>query len=151
MKQINGDLLEIKEGVILHQVNTKAVTGGLAGALRRQWPQAFQPYLQACQMHNDPRGVITVAGACILGSQVDDGKRIVIAHIFGQISPGPNTDMKLVDAALAEFAKKYGTNGNDRPVYAPFQMGCGLGGGNWDDYKEALFKHIPNIIIVRKY
>jgi len=29
-------------------------------------------------------------------------------------------------------------------------MGCGLGGGNWDEYRAVIEKHFPNAIIVRK-
>jgi hypothetical protein len=135
MKTIKGDLLAITEGVILHQVNCLGVTGGLAGALRRKYPAAFDGYLDACKQLVQPPFLLTVATP-----------KLLIGHVFGQPTPGPNTDLEMVECALtaargelAEFV----------PLYAPYLMGCGLGGGDWPQYSALLEKHFPHIVIVR--
>lgn len=92
-KSTVGDLLTITTGIILHQVNCRGVTGGLAGALRRQWPGQFEIYVKECE-----RMGARMAGTTIIG---EAPCQPFIAHVFGQVCPGSNTDVKLVDAALA--------------------------------------------------
>lgn len=78
--------------------------------------------------------------------------KLLIGHIFGQVSPGPHTNMMAVDLALNDlkFEMRKGWAAGVR-VYAPHLMGCGLGGGNWDEYSRLLEKHFPDITIVKKY
>lgn len=138
MKTVVGDLLALKEGVILHQVNCLGVVGGLAGALHRKWPIAFADYLVIC----DTTAARNL-GTYLLG-QVNS--RLWICHVFGQVNLGANTNLEAVDAALKCLAA------TKRPVevYAPFKMGCGLGGGDWSQYLPILTRHFPDIIIVKR-
>lgn len=142
MTIIDGDLLKIESGIILHQVNCMGVTGGLAGALSKKWPDAFVIYHAICESKTKFR----LAGECVVGTNVEGPS---IAHIFGQINPGPNTELEFVDAALFQFQSWH--KKPDTEIYAPYMMGCGLGGGDWAEYKKLLQKHIPDITIVRKY
>lgn len=135
MKQIVGNLLDIESGTILHQVNCMSDCGGLAGALRRKHPGAFAAYFTACTNGG-------VLGRFVPGVA---SPSLYIGHVFGQLHPGPNTDMKAVHEALKEAAEFI-----TGKVYAPFKMGCGLGGGNWDDYLRALTQYFPNITIVKR-
>lgn len=137
MKTITGDLLAITSGTVLHQVNCFGATGGLAGALRRKWPVAFDDYLAYCD--NEGRDML---GRFVLG---DAAHSLSIGHVFGQMYPGPNTDMAAVRRSLAE-ARDCVTS----QVYAPYKMGCSLGGGNWPEYLEALVEVFPEIIIVQR-
>jgi hypothetical protein len=36
------------------------------------------------------------------------------------------------------------------PLYAPFRMGCGLGGGDWLEYEAILERNLPDLIIVQR-
>ena len=135
MTTLPGSLLSLTSGTILHQVNACAATGGLAGALRRKWPQAFVPYFEACAKGG-------CQGLFVPGRATGS---LWIGHVFGQLNPGPNTDMRWVREALQEAAG-FVTG----EVYAPYKMGCGLGGGHWPDYLAALVKAFPNIVIVRR-
>lgn len=144
MTEIQGDLLEIKKGIIFHQVNISGVTGGLAGALRRKWPGAFNTYIKACEL----------PWAAILGTacpgRADNG--LWLMHVFGQDDPGPNTDMEAVRDGLEDAARRTSRSLSfvGQPTYFPYKMGCGLGGGNWDEYRSVIEKHFPDAIIVRK-
>lgn len=140
--EIKGDLLKITEGVIFHQVNCMGVTGGLAGALRRTFPDAFDAYL------------VSVKSFSCLGTAVF-GKHngIMLCHIFGQDKPGPNTDIASVRSALSMARSRL--SGSEKwknsATYFPCMMGCGLGGGNWDEYRKLIEEFFPQGIIVRKY
>lgn len=146
MKIITGSLLDIREGVVLHQVNCIGATGGLAGALRRKWPNAFDGYLRVCGLH---RACDLYALGCFaLG---DSGTGVRIGHVFGQHTPGPHTEMMAVRMSLATAAIcLHEWQPHETPIYAPYHMGCGLGGGNWDEYLPALVEAFPDIIIVRR-
>ena len=147
LKIIEGDILEIKEGIIMHQVNTRGVTGGLAGALRRKYPEAFDHYDRACRIRKRD-----ALGHCCLEVAAIGDPPLIIAHIFGQPQPGPNTDYAAVDTALGKLAYYLeGDSGKDTQIFAPYKIGCGLGGGDWVQYSAIIEKHLPQTIIVRKY
>ncbi len=143
MKTLTGDLLAIRHGIVLHQVNTMGATGDLAGALRRKYPDAFKPYHERC------RSMGTNALGTALIARKSDGP--CIAHVFGQMRPGPNTDLAAVNFALTDLAAQIADDPHytELPVFAPYLMGCGLGGGRWEEYAPLLEKHFPSITIVQ--
>jgi O-acetyl-ADP-ribose deacetylase (regulator of RNase III) len=154
MQIINGDLLAIQSGILLHQVNCIGATGGLAGALHRKFPYAFPKYFDECALaKNQGRSRGLLGTFIVQAAEMDLRKSLFICHVFGQHLPGPNTECRHVERALESFAleRECEHRWSKAQCYAPYQMGCGLGGGNWDDYSALLEKHIPDIIIVRKY
>lgn len=137
MTTITGNLLDIRAGTVLHQVNCLGVVGGLAGALDRKWPRAFIAYRRRCVKRERALGSFVLAEAWSTG--------LYIGHVFGQLNPGPNTDIEAVKRSLDDAAKlAVGT------VYAPYKMGCGLGGGEWEEYLAALIQAFPDIVIVQR-
>lgn len=137
MKIVTGNILDITSGTALHQVNCMGATGGLAGALRRKWPAVFTGYDARCE--NEGRDML---GRFIHAEALPG---LYVGHVFGQLHPGPNTDMAAVRKALSDARNS--TNGQ---VYAPFNMGCGLGGGNWSEYLAELGRAFPCIIIIQR-
>lgn len=137
MKLITGNLLDIRTGTILHQVNCLGATGGLAGALHKKWPAAFESYFAHCR-----RERARALGSVVV-AEAEPG--LFIAHVFGQFNPGPNTDMAAVHQSLRDAAEVA-----TAPIYAPYLMGCGLGGGVWSKYQAALEAAFPDIIIVQR-
>ena len=139
LKQIKGDILNINRGIILHQVNCCKVVGGLAGALNRKFPKAFEVYFK------DPTRKESRLGQFLIGKH--DG--VHIAHIFGQFYPGKNTDMKAVKDSLELLSVYLGVALKDDAIlYAPFKIGCGLGGGDWSEYEPLLESIFPQLTIV---
>lgn len=138
MTTITGNLLDITEGTICHQTNCRGATGGLAGALRRKYPRAFIDYCMMCDKYGDG-----IAGMALLSNVTPS---LSILHLFGQIAPGPNTDIDLVREALRHAKLKR----LPQPVYTPFKIGCGLGGGYWPDYLAELEAAFPGIVIVQR-
>lgn len=140
MKIIAGDIIGITTGTILHQTNCRGVVGGLAGALARKWPKAFEQYFAACRSDGH-----LLLGASLIG-KASEG--LFICHVFGQLNPGANTDMDAVNQALCDAAMM--TPPPTSPIYAPYKMGCGLGGGKWGAYLEELEEWFPEIILVQR-
>lgn len=143
MKTITGNILDTREGVIMHQVNCRGVTGGLAGALRRKWPDAFLRYSSCCREFGLGRL------GCVCVEYAKHVPIIRIAHVFGQGVPGPNTNLVAVAKALPALAEFLHDTHPGLPLYAPYQMGCGLGGGNWEAYSALIEKHLPHTILVK--
>lgn len=137
MKTITGNLLDIRTGTILHQVNCRGVMGGLAYALYRRWPAAFDDYFRLC----NERGA--EAHGLFLLTDAEPG--LCIGHIFGQIEPGADTSLPAVIRSL-HTAHQVIIGAH----YAPFKMGCGIGGGDWAKYSAAIERHLPEAVIVQR-
>lgn len=129
------------------------MTGGLAGALRRKYPDAFRSYDFACKTESVPKllGTSTIVPA--KGPAMSMIADLFVMHVFGQDAPGPNTDIEAVKLALGDAAKQISASKHlsSLPVYFPDKMGCGLGGGDWKVYGMALHQAFPAATIVRKY
>lgn len=145
MKTITGNLLEIPVGLILHQVNCRGATGGLAGVLRSKWPTQFDIYSRWCCRFSEQQ----IAGTTLVG---EAARGPYIAHVFGQRDPGSNTDMILVERALEDLAAQITDHHAlaGLPIYAPYKMGCGIGGGNWAQYSALLELFFPEITIIQR-
>ena len=146
MNTQTGDLLVITRGILCHQVNCIGATGGLAGALRRKWPLAFYAYFQRVPCYGQNLGTSVIGRA-----PPSVWPELYIAHVFGQLQPGANTDLEAVDSALAELAKEIARHPelSALPIFVPHLMGCGLGGGRWDQYLPLLEKHLPSAIVIK--
>lgn len=134
MKIFTGNLLDLTEGTILHQVNCRGIVGGLAATLNAAYPAAFADYFLLCDKY----------GAQNIGS-IHEGhasKGLSVIHLFGQKEPGANTDMDAVSVAVLLLANRPLL----RPIYAPFMMGCGIGGGCWPEYSAVLEIALPGKI-----
>eukprot|EP00051_Salpingoeca_urceolata_P011749 m.145969 g.145969 ORF g.145969 m.145969 type:complete len:425 (+) comp17236_c0_seq2:3756-5030(+) len=125
-----GDLLNASEHYLVHQTNCRSTyPKGLSAALFKKFPHA--------NVYKDgtPRtpGDITVRGK--------PGRLVVNLH--GQVGPGkpkasgddtPQARLKYFKAGLEKIAALPDLES----VAFPFKIGCGLGGGNWPEYRDAL-------------
>lgn len=138
MKILPGNILDIRQGTILHQVNCRGSIGGLALSLHQKHPQAFTDYHLLCDKYDGQNfGSAHEGHASVFLS---------IVHVFGQLDPGANTDISAVRSALESLASRPLL----RPIYAPYKMGCGIGGGDWRTYSELLLRIFPELIVVRR-
>lgn len=137
---VTGDLLDIQEGIIAHQVNCQGAFGaGLAKSIANKYPKCKQAYLDYVNTH--PKDIL-LGDVCLYN--VTD--KLSIANIFGQFSYGRGkcfTDYKALDKGFATLRQTF----PDKPIYAPYKIGCGLAGGDWNIVKNILDKY--NIIIVK--
>ena len=138
-----GDLLAIDRGILCHQVNCRGVTGGLAGALARKWPLAFHDYQKACKAHGSLNLGSTLL--CSIAPGLD------LAHVFGQLDPGANTNLDSADWALGDLQRQLAVSVelSSLQIYVPYLMGCGLGGGRWAEYEPMIEKHFPSAIVIK--
>lgn len=152
-----GSLLDVTEGIIVHGCNCKGVMGsGIAGAIRRKWPEVYNSYRARFEIGGLHLGEIdVVAGSYykdlfldIEGVTISDQlppKLIVInAMTQDDMAGGPDDIVADYDAIeicfswirlIAESLVK----GTILPVHFPL-IGCGLANGDWNEVAPRIEK-----------
>jgi len=134
MKVIKGNLLN-QQGVILHQVNCKRVMGaGIAKQIRSLYPQHYKDYINAPQKLGDIVITHISPSLTIIGLFAQDG--------YGRHKQ--YTDYNALEQCLIKVAQL-----NIQPIFAPYKIGCGLGGGDWEVVKSLFEQHLPQTIFVK--
>jgi len=139
-KVINGNILNIAQGIICHQVNCKGVMGaGIALQIRRKWPKVYADYREAYM-----KGLIFLGN--ITTTEVSPG--LFVANLCGQDrygrAPGVvYTDYPALSVCMALVAK------SQRQVYIPHGMGCVNAGGDWTLVNDMIDRYISNAIVVK--
>lgn len=125
----NSICLMPNDGVIVHQVNCKAVMGsGVAKALCCEFPDLRDQYLEFCRGKSSKSllGEVHIA-KCV---HRVTGEEHLIANVFGQLDYGrdPNTiytDYHALEVAFTTLSLCY------KKFYIPYGIGAGLANGNW--------------------
>lgn len=143
MLSIEGNILDVKYGIICHQVNCKGKMGaGLALSIRKKWPIVYRDYMVAYKNHQ------LIPGAVILS--VVDPNKLYIANLCGQLNYGRNGQYTIYKAVSLALSKMATFEREKFPVYIPRGMGCNLAGGDWGTMLAIIETTIPNAIIVNK-
>eukprot|EP00438_Fugacium_kawagutii_P006264 Skav222651 [mRNA] locus=scaffold997:205789:207644:- [translate_table: standard] len=160
MEEVAGDLLEAPEQYIVQQSNCATTyPAGLAAAIAEKFPHADVYKPEARKRRGTERGdcpgtIAVMGGPCATEEQEKRG----VINVFGQFCPGkPNkrtrgrvnykgieAGIDVVDdeqqrlewfkAALQQIAELPDLES----VAFPYQIGCGLAGGDWKQYQAAL-------------
>ncbi len=132
---VEGDLLESGLKIIAHQCNCITRTGkGLARVIFDRFPYA--------NFYGLKRNV----GNCVICEPIESKSSPIVAGIIGQINPGKPNRTETKEKRLAWFDQglkglaAYMTEHKLDTVGFPYGVGCGLAGGNWNDYFEAIEK-----------
>lgn len=125
----NSNLLDVKSGIICHQVNCVGAMGaGIALQIRNKWPVVFKCYNDECKLFSDKPSELL---GRVQDTLVSDN--LVIANCFGQVYPGRNglmTDYNAWDKILDKLNDL--TNFFLLDIHFPYMIGCGLAGGDWN-------------------
>lgn len=120
-----GNLLDVKEGVIVHGCNAKGVMGsGVALAVKDKYAKAYTSY----KTFEESKG-LRVGGVNL----VNITKKLYVANAITQASYGRDSEVRYVSygGVLTCFEKL-----NEHfPLNIPFhfpKIGAGLGGGDWE-------------------
>jgi len=142
MKRIKKDILTVEFGIICHQVNAKGVMGaGLAAQVKTQFPGAYRDYMDAYESGQLKLGKVVI-------SQIKPYN--FIAHIVGQHDYGRSavfTNYQALVLALSNLKTFRESLDKDVPIFFPYRMGSGLGGGSWRIVKDIIEESFPDAII----
>lgn len=146
MEIIEGNLLDITEGIIVHQVNCLGVMGrGLAAQIRANYPSVFKEYYKLCKskigMENELLGTIQLI-------PIKDFPPLRVANVFGQLSYAGSGVHTSYDALTKALTKLNFINTRKLKIYVPYLLGSDLAGGHWPTVKSIIEETIPNATIV---
>lgn len=149
MKQIKfGDILSVKQGIIVHGCNAQGVMGsGIAAEIRAVYPGAYLEYIKYFQ--SAPRDCLDKAALGeVITYDVPD-TQLTIANAITQLTYGKDGRRYVSYAAIqASFDRviQLATQGGAlRSVHYPM-IGAGLGGGDWaiiSDIIDTCFSKAP--------
>lgn len=145
MKYVNGNILYLRDCIIVHQVNCLQTAGaGLAKQIRERYPFWYKDYQTRTPRFGGAYAVYSAA------------QNIYIASMYSQLSYGVHriqTDYKAFESALKELAvmreRAVHITGERWPIYFPYKIGCGLAGGDWAIVSKLIEKHFPDDFIIR--
>jgi hypothetical protein len=121
-------------GVIVHQVNCLGVMGsGIAKSIKQMYPPAFKQYEAMCDAVPDPRKFSLLGQVQFVNVSEHEGKALMIANMFSQLdtsSGSRETEYGAMYQGLKTIELKL--RGLKIPLYIPYLIGCGFGGGDWN-------------------
>lgn len=131
-----SNLLDVQKGIVCHQVNCIGVMGaGIALQIKNKWPKVYKLYKSECDIFTtDPKRLLGHVSDTLVGDS------LVVANCFGQVFPGHGymTDYKAWDIILDKL--KDLSNYFNLDLHFPWQIGCGLAGGDWSKMKAKIEK-----------
>lgn len=146
-----GDIFDSEANIIVHQCNCfHTMGGGIAKVIADKYPDA--------KLMDD----LTPLGTRKLGTYsfafVDDKKRIII-NMYSQGKYGKKavfTDYKAMKealisirdcfiAAIKEFTTQNDFDINNIVLGIPYLIGCGLGGGDWNEVEKIINEVFGNV------
>jgi len=137
---VDKDIFHVENGYLVHQVNgLGAMAAGLAKAVSLRWPVVKRWYVSAVEAGELKLGDIQV---------ISVGPSLYVVNLVGQHGYGRDkryTDYAAVEAGLKKLVPVVEQSG--LPVYFPYLMGCGLGGGSWKVVESLIDRYLPQAII----
>lgn len=134
IKIIEGDLLDSKTDLIVHQVNCRGkMNSGVAKAIREKWPIVFEKYKQLCDAKGQKIGMCQPVS-------ISDTQKVI--NMFSQYDYGYDGKMYTSYDAVNECFEKIKTYMELKGLKSlsiPYNMCCCRGGANWAVIME-LFK-----------
>lgn len=151
MKIIKGNILDMKNGLIIQQVNCKGVMGaGLAKQIRNKWDIVYHDYIKHIELYRNKNWGLL---GSINSTTVEHG--VTVYNFFSQDTYGRigrHTNYKAFEDCLHKLIKRFENSKvdpKDFNVYFPYGIGCGLAGGDWNVISSLIEKYFPNAIIVK--
>lgn len=146
MKVISGNILDIKHGIIAHQVNMKGVMGaGLALQIKKTYPDAYYFYKFQFFEKTLELGMAQV---------VEINNHLSVANLVAQVSYGRDGKCYTDYDALAKCLKKLSLHKKmclpHSSIYLPHGMGAGLAGGDWQIILKLIEDNCPSAILVKR-
>ncbi len=132
IEEIHGaDIFEIQADAIVNPVNCQGVMGkGIALEMKKRYPLSYQAYRTACECGRLRPGVLLyVAGR---------GDERSVIHFPTKDHWRQPSRIEWIQAGIEDLKRHY--EAWDLQSIAMPQLGCGLGGLNWDDVRPLIYR-----------
>ena len=140
MKIINGNILDVNDGIIVHQVNCKHVAeAGLAKQISTKYPE-WHTFYKNCV---GELGGITIYKV---------SETLCIASLYAQYDFGRDkcyTNYKAFEACLKQLQRYMDLYYVGVELFIPYKIGCGLGGGDWNIINKLLMDNLKDFTLVK--
>ena len=139
LKIINGNLLDIKKGVIIHQISTKReMNEGLAKEIKEKYPEHYNDYINSSMF----------MGSIVISAINDDLG--IMGFIAQDTSEGKemNTDYHAFQMCLERLRRIHSCDETIN-YYMPYGIGCGVAGGDWEEISKMISDICPFVTIVK--
>lgn len=134
---IDGNLLSTACKIIAHQVNCKGLMDhGVAKQLRDKYPRNYRIYKEVC---SGAEALGTPEKLLGINLGVVEGDKIIV-NMFAQLNrgTGKQTDYKALRECFEDVKSTAISQFPLSAVAMPYKIGCGLGGGDWDEVYSIL-------------
>lgn len=136
IEEVQGaDLFVSQADAIMNPVNCQGVMGkGIALEMKKRYPKSYRAYKAACEWgHLRPGVLLYVAG--------QGGERSVV-HFPTKDHWRQPSQLEWIQAGLEDLRRHYAVWGL-KSITMP-QLGCGLGGLNWNDVRPLISSALGN-------
>jgi O-acetyl-ADP-ribose deacetylase (regulator of RNase III) len=140
---IYKDILDVQDGIIVHQINPYVMGAGLAKQIRYRYSKHYEDFLHwkktrknvwlghiVITTHYEP---LYIVGMCAQEEYGFARKEYTNYDAFKEC-------LKSVDYLAIKYSKK---------LYIPYGVGCGLAGGDWRYILYYIKEHTPYAIICK--
>lgn len=166
VRVVQGNLLDAKEDIIVHQVNCQGVMGGgVAKQIKEKWPVVFEHYkrvINTVKRKNMPleRLLGNISWDIVACAWSEGVHNKWVASIYAQVDYNRRgekrlqTDYEALRKALTVIADE--ADWSDQSVAMPYLIGCGRGGGDWEGVVYPMicevFSDYPDVdVVLYKY
>jgi len=146
MKTVFKDILNVRKGVICHQINPFVMGAGLARAIRAMYPVHYRDF----ERWKSTRQRIDMGD--VIFTRVNE--HLTIAGMVAQADYGRKKDHCYTDyQAFTSCLNVLYSFSHDRDivdhVYLPWKIGCGLAGGDWSRIQGLIAQFLPDAILCK--
>jgi O-acetyl-ADP-ribose deacetylase (regulator of RNase III) len=138
IEYIKKDITTVDRGIVGHGVNCSgyAYKSGVAGAVRKKWPIAFESYKKLG------------GGKDLLGTahSITINNDLHVVNMYTQVNFGYGGEKYADCDAIAKTLEVVVSLADEYqlPVYVP-KIGCGLGGLDYDYEVESIYEYVAGL------
>lgn len=140
LKIINGNIFDGNEDIICHQTNCLGIMGGgIALQVKKLYPNVYNEYSNLCKDYKE--NLSHLLGYTQFVKTPDDR---IIANCFGQLGIGATVQTHYMALAMSLASVYRKAIQENLSVAIPYNIGCGLAGGDWNVVYEIISKLFKN-------
>lgn len=136
IKTIEGDILQIDRGIIVHGCNAQKVMGsGIALQIKEQFPSVYMAYLQMPMMQ-----LGQISWCYITNNKIF--VNLISQNLYGRDKSTRYVNYEAIAEGFERITERF-SHLLQLPICFP-AIGAGLGGGDWEIIKTIIDRTVPD-------